>query len=101
MEFIEDLFVDEKIKDIDTVIYSLKKGIPVYNIYVIYVENDTKDLAVIMSSFEFLKKEKKDYKIIGIARGKFGASQLFSNITQYWLSKGNTVSDFKEGIMRE
>ena len=99
MEFIDELFVDKKIKDIETVIYSLKKGIPVYNIYIIYIEEKNKNMAEIMSSFDFCKKETESYRVIGLASGKAGANKLFSSIIEFWISSGNELRDFKEGII--
>ncbi|HCT65257.1 MAG TPA: hypothetical protein DIC60_08365 [Lachnospiraceae bacterium] len=103
MDFINDIFVDENVENLNTIIYSLKKGIPVFNIYLICIDNMSENTAHIMSSSEYFSKinSKKQYKIIGIAVGKYGANRLFSNIIEYWVEKGNSIGDFKENIVKE
>lgn len=103
MDFIEDIFVDENIEDLNTIIYSLKRGIPVFNIYLICVNVNTENTAVIMSSTEYFNKRNRDkqYKTIGIAVGKYGANRLFSNIIEYWVEMGNSIGSFKENIVKE
>lgn len=103
MDFIDDIFVDENVENLSTIIYSLKKGIPVLNIYLICVDNEAKNIAHIMSSSEYFNKKntKKQYKTIGIAVGKYGANRLFSNIIEYWVEKGDSIGKFKENIFKE
>lgn len=103
MDFIEDIFVDDNIEDLNTIIYSLKRGIPVFNIYLICVNLKSENTADIMSSTEYFNKRNKNtqYKTIGIAVGKYGANRLFSNIIEYWVEKGNSIGSFKENIVKE
>jgi|GEM_PF-361555 len=103
MDFIDDIFVDENVENLNTIIYSLEKGIPVFNIYLICVDNMAENIAHIMSSSEYFNKTniKKQYKTIGIAVGKYGANRLFSNIIEYWVEKGNGIGNFKENIVKE
>lgn len=103
MDFIENLFVDSSIKDINTVIYSLKKGIAVYNIYVICVDTKSDNIAHMLSSKRFFAEQNryKDYRIIGLASGKLGADRLFAQIIEYWVEKGMDISSFKEKIIKE
>lgn len=103
MDFIEDIFVDENIEDLTTIIYSLKRGIPVFNIYLICVNVQSENTAHIMSSTEYFNKRNRNnqYKTIGIAVGKNGANKLFSNIIEYWVKKGDSIVSFKENIIKE
>lgn len=103
MDFIEDIFVDENIEDLNTIIYSLKKGIPVFNIYLICVDIKSENTAHIMSSTEYFNKRNRNnqYKTIGIAAGKYAANRLFSNIIEYWVENGKSIDCFKENIIKE
>ncbi|MGE4214511.1 MAG: hypothetical protein AB7E42_07015 [Anaerotignaceae bacterium] len=103
MDFINDIFVDENIEDLNTIIYSLKRGIPVFNIYLVCINDGDENTAYIMSSNEYFSKWNKNrqYKTIGIAVGKHGANRLFSNIIEYWIEKGNYIGNFKENIVKE
>jgi len=104
MEFIEDVFIDDSIKDLDTVLYSLKKGIPVYNVYVILVDDKNMGwYAQIMSCSQFFinKSKFENYKVIGLAQSKEKANELFSSIMEYWIKKGNNLANFKKGIAQE
>ena len=79
MDFTDSIFVDGDIKDLNTIIYSLKKGIPVFNIYLICVERKSRHIAHIMSSGEYFSKRNVncEYKTIGIAAGKQGGLSAF------------------------
>ncbi len=102
MNFIENLFVDNNIKDFSTVIYALKKGVAVYNIYVIFIDENSNSLAQIMSSACFLKlNTNKNFKIIGVSSGEKGAQRLFSGIIEYCVKEGVSICDFKEFIIKE
>lgn len=103
MDFIEDIFVDENIEDLNTIIYSLKRGIPVFNIYLICVNVNSANTAQIMSSTEYFNKRNINtkYKTIGIAAGKYAANRLFSNIIEYWIENGKSIDSFKENIVKE
>lgn len=103
MDFIDDIFVGEDVEDLNTIIYSLKRGIPVFNIYLICINTKSKHIACIMPSSEYFNERNKNshYKTIGIAVGKFGANQLFYQIMKYWVSTGNSIGNFKENIIKE
>ena len=101
--FIDNIFVGKEIEDLNTVIYSLKNGIPVYNIYIICVYRSGRNIAQIITSRQFLKEigGKNDIKAIGIAHGKYSARKLFAEILEYWISAGKTVFDFRDNIIGE
>ena len=104
LEFIENVFIDDSIKDLNTVLYSLKKGIPLYNVYVILVDDKNANwYAQIMSSSQFFINESKfeNYKVIGLAQSKAKANELFSSILGYWLENDNELAEFKKGIAQE
>lgn len=85
MKFIENVFVSENVDDIETVIYSLKKNIPVFNVYCICIDFNSKNIFEILSSRELLGKRniKKEYYIAGIAMGKYDAYVLVKEIFEH------------------
>ena len=67
MNFIENVFVSE-IDDINTVVYSLKRNIPVFKVYIILIDENSK--SVILSSFEYFKNDEyKNMYAAGICSG--------------------------------
>ena len=99
MKFIENIFTSG-IDDINTVVYSLKRGIPVINIYIILI--DEKDRSVIISSFEYFKNnEYKKMYAAGICSGKYNAYRTFSEIIKYTLSKNWDLSDLGKNLIGE
>lgn len=103
MKFIDEIFVSNKVTDLNTVIYSLKRQIPVFEIYVICTKNDTNNTAFIMPSREVYKDDDESITVVGIAKGKRDAYELFKYIMQYWYDKNETVYTFnriteEEGI---
>ena len=101
MRFIENVFVSENIQDINTVFYSLKRNIPVFNIYLIYIDKSGK--CEISSSTHFLEgyEKNKEKTVCGAALGKRDAYALFAQIVEYSLSKGWKADDIGKNILKE
>ncbi|MCJ7856260.1 hypothetical protein MUJ63_08085 [Lachnospiraceae bacterium NSJ-143] len=99
MNFIENVFVSG-IDDIETVVYSLKRGIAVFNIYIILV--DEKSNGVIVSSREFfLSGRYSQMYAAGICMGKYNAYRTYSEIVKYALSKNWQLSDIGKMLIKE
>ena len=100
MRFIENVFVSENIDDVNTVFYSLKRNIPVFNIYLIYIDKNGK--CEISSSAHFLDgyDKNKDKTVCGAALGKSDAYTLFAQIVEYSLSKGKNACDIGKKILK-
>ena len=99
MNFIENVFVSG-IDDINTVIYSLKKGIAVFNIYLIVFDENGK--GVILSSRQFFKDEKySNMYVAGICSGKYGAYRTYSEIIKYAISKNWDISHVGKKLIEE
>ena len=85
MKFIEDVFTCG-IDDMPTVIYSLKNGIPVFNIYLLCVHAEKP--AVIVSSSEYFRRgEYNDTYVAGICSGKYNAFRIYAQAVEVAVSK--------------
>lgn len=100
MDFIENIYVGENVDDLETVYYSLKRGIPVFNIYCICINNNSKNTFEIMSAKELFSKRniKKDYIIVGIAMGKREALSLLTYIIEDAIKKGVNILNIKKAL---
>ena len=102
MKYIEHLFVGGSVKDLDTILYSLHKNIPVFHLYCIclfYAEK--RNHVEIMSSKEVCKKryQQKNFVVIGIAYGKAEAIDLFCYIIQQAAEKNSDLQRAEEWIL--
>ncbi len=97
MNFIENIYVGEGVDDLETVYYSLKRGIPVFNIFCICINENSNNTFDILSSRELFtdKNIKKDYIIAGIAQGKKEALSLLTYMVSDSVNKGFNVCDIK------
>ena len=99
MNFIENVFVSG-IDDINTVVYSLKRNIPVINVYIILIDENSK--SVILSSFEYFKNDEyKNMYAAGICSGKYNAYRTYSEIIKYALNKNWSLSDLGKNLIGE
>lgn len=103
MEFIEDIFIGGSINELGTIIYSLKKNVPVLNIYCLCIKTEGKNLLEIMTSWELLKNknENKKYIVIGIANGKMEAYDLAGYIFQFAEDNDWELNNFKSLVVKE
>lgn len=90
MEWIDEIFVGESVKDLGTIAYSLKRNIPVVNLYCIYCNSSNRKGMEIVSSRQLFtaKNLSRNYIIIGIARGIREAYDLLRYIYQYGIDRG-------------
>lgn len=100
MELIENLFVAENVTDLETVIYSLRRNIPVLRLYCIVLFEDRNRLEI-LSSRELFHKRYADRpaKIAGIARGKRKAVDLLCFMAEDATRQGRNPADPKELIL--
>ena len=101
MRFIENIFVSDSIEDINTVIYSLKRNMPVFNIYVICADNKGK--CEIMLSSEYLGRFGgwQEKTVCGVAAGKKNAYGLFAEMIEYGISQGWKADEIAMNILKE
>ena len=90
MELIDQIFVGAGVENLGTVVYSLKREIPVLHIYCICMEEGPKPSFVILSSRELFsgRYQRKKYKIAGIARGRKEAVEVLCYMYQEGLKEG-------------
>ncbi len=100
MNFIENMYVGESVDDIETVYYSLKRGIPVFNTFCICINEKSKNTFDILSTRELFspKNSNIDYTIIGVAFGKKEALSLLQYILKDSIKKGVSVLDIKRAL---
>ena len=99
MEMIEDVFVSGGVTDLETVVYSLRRNIPVLRIYCVVYFADKNRLEM-MSSHELFRKrnQNRPAKIAGIAAGRAEALDLLAYMAQTALENGRDISDAGEWI---
>lgn len=100
MNIIENVFVSNNVDDVGTVIYSLKRKIPVFNVFCICVNFSSKNTFEVLSTKELFHKRniEKDYYIAGIAMGKYDAYVLIKEIFQYGEENNCNHKDFKKVV---
>lgn len=100
MEWIENLFVGGNVTDLETIIYSLRRGIPVLHLYCIVYFAD-KERLEILSSHELFQERNKNRpgKIAGIAMGRRETVDLLVFMAEEALKNGRNPGDPKELIL--
>lgn len=79
MEFLEELYVGETVESLGTIVYSLRREIPIFRLYCIVLFCDRNRIEILSSKELFTKKYKNRQKIlIGVAMGKREAISLFT-----------------------
>jgi len=102
MNYIEGLYIDEKLKNPDNILASIKRKENVFNVYLICVDKSGNNIADIMPTYEAFaeRNSKKDITLIGVAYGRRGAYELFARIVKGYLEKGNCLGEFKDKILQ-
>lgn len=91
MDFSEDVYFGKSISNIEEVYTNIKNKIPMYDIYCIYISENLKT-EICSSEQIFNEKNKtKNYKIIGIAKGRDEAYDLFGFIVSDWIKENKFV----------
>ena len=77
MQLIENLFVGESVGNLGTVVYSLKRDIPVFRLYCLVYFADRNRMEILSSKELFTKKYRSRKGIIaGVAMGRHEAVDL-------------------------
>lgn len=103
MEWIKNVYVSEEMQDVETVLYSLKREIPVLHVYLIAVEAEKKPRLVIVSCTQALKKKENHQHlwVVGLAFGAYQARRLLAQIVADASARYGTVEDLAEYLMKE
>ena len=102
MDYIEKLYIDEKLKEPDKILASIKRKENVFNVYLICVDKHSKNIVDIMPTYEAFaeRNSNKEITLIGVAYGRRGAYELFRDIVREYLDKGFYLRDFKDKILQ-
>ncbi len=99
MKLIENLFVAGNVTELETVVYSLRRDIPVFHLYCIVLFEDKNRLEILASRDLFHERNKnRPAKIAGIAMGRREAYDLLAYMTEDAVEKGRDVTDPRELI---
>lgn len=103
MEIIEEVYVGKSIQDLGTIVYALKRKIPVHRLYIICMEDTSSFIAEILPVTEFYSNQyrQKFPIIIGFAQGQREAYDLFRFIVQDAVNGIWDLSNLKESICRK
>lgn len=100
MKLIDNLFVAGNVKDLETVVYSLRRNIPVLHLYCIVLFEDRNRLEIMASRDLFHERYKdRPAKIAGIAMGRRAAYDLLAFMTEDAVQNGRNPADPKELIL--
>lgn len=97
MELIEDLFVGGNVTDLETIIYSLRREIPVLHLYcIVYFED--KNRLELLSSHELFRERNKSRpaKITGIAMGRAETVDLLLFMAEQAQAAGRNPANPKD-----
>ena len=94
MEMIEDLFVGGSVTELETVVYRLRRHIPVAHIYCIVLFGDRNRLEILSSKELFHQRNRnRPAKLAGIAKGRGEAYELLAYMVEMALEQGRDCSD--------
>lgn len=94
MEFLEELYVGETVENIGTIVYSLRREIPVFRLYCIVLFCDRNRIEILSSKELFTKKNKNRQKILtGIAMGRQEAISLFAFMLENMAKTGKDLTN--------
>lgn len=103
MQFIESLYIDGRLKDLGTIVYALKREIPVFAVYCICMRHGGPYQLEILSAGELLqtRNKEREYIIAGLAKDLKGALDLVAYIVEDTVKKGGNVSELRDTLMGE
>lgn len=94
MEIIDNLFVAGNVTNLETVVYSLRRNIPVLRLYCIVLFTDKNRLEILSSRELFLERnQKRRGKIVGIAMGRAEAIDLLVFMAEEAAKQGRNPGD--------
>ncbi|WP_313526910.1 hypothetical protein [Anaerotignum sp.] len=105
MQLADDLFVAENVTDLETVVYALRRNIPMPRLYCIFYNPD-KNRYEITSSWELCRGRfsQSSALIVGVANGRREAYDLVVFMIEEALREGKDItnpSSWVEGIINE
>ncbi len=99
MKLIENLFVAGNVTELETVVYSLRRDIPIFRLTCIVLFEDKNRLEILYSRNLFHERYKDRPAVIaGIAMGRRAAYDLLAHMTEEALQQGRDVTDPRELI---
>ena len=100
MELIENVFVGGNVTNLETVVYSLRRSIPVLHLFCIVYFEDRNRLEIMSSHDLFHERYKnRPAKIAGIAIGRREAYDLLVFMAEEAVKEGRNPGDPKELIL--
>lgn len=97
MELIEDLFVGSNVASVETIVYSLRRDIPVLRLDCIVYFEDKNRLEILSSRELFHERNKnRPAKIVGIAMGRRAAVELLLFMAEEAKKNGRNPANPKE-----
>lgn len=100
MQLIDNLFVAGNVTDLETVVYSLRRSIPVLHLNCIVLFEDKNRLEIMSSRDLFHERNKNRPGLIaGIAMGRRAAYDLLVFMTEEAVANGRDPADPKELIL--
>lgn len=101
MEFIKDMYIGDKLKDIKSIIKKLKKKRSIINLYCICIDEKSNSIIEIIHSHEIHKEvyANKNYIVIGFAQTKNEAKEIVCNIIKEIYKIDSELKDIKSTIL--
>ena len=100
MKLIDNLFVAGNVTELETVIYSLRRSIPVLHLCCIVLFEDKNRLEILSSRDLFHERNKnRSGRIAGIAMGRRAAIDLLCFMTEDAVKDGRNPADPEELIL--
>lgn len=100
MKLIDNLFVAGNVTDLETVVYSLRRSIPVLHLYCIVLFEDKNRLEILSSRDLFHERNKnRPGLIVGVAMGRREAIDLLRFMTEDAVKDGRNPADPEELIL--
>lgn len=99
MELAQELFVAENVKDLETVVYALRRDIPVVRLYCIVYLRD-RNRFELLSSQELFKSnfQSKQGLIVGVAQGSWEVVDLFCYMVEQAAGEGRDLTNPKTWV---
>jgi RNase P protein component len=92
------LTIDKCIENSAEIKAMLAEGTPIFDVYLICLDNQSHNLAEIVHTLEILKPSCSDRRllVIGMADGRNNAKRLLGDIMQQYLNAGGALENFKQ-----